>query len=66
LQLHALKRRDMAAKLVLLLAALVYSVSAQCNTPWEDCGEPSESIFTFVTTCALFASIGTFLQAPLE
>ena len=61
LQLHALKRRrDMAAKLVLLLAALVYSVSAQCNTPWEDCGEPSESTWAFVTTCALFASMHVF------
>jgi len=29
----------MAVKLALLLATLVCSVTAQCNTPWEDCGE---------------------------
>ena len=30
---------SMAVKLAILLATLVCSVTAQCNTPWEDCGE---------------------------
>ena len=44
----------MAVRLALLLATLVCRVTAQCNTPWQDCGELLQ-LCSRVVGCKLLA-----------